>query len=122
MVYADLDILALTSLNEGTPVSIIEAMAAHVPIVTTGVGGIKDLLGTIYADKSIHHSFKICERGILCLKADPEIFADALNYLMESDYLKNTCHLDRARDYVLKHYALERLLRDVECLYEGLVD
>jgi glycosyltransferase involved in cell wall biosynthesis len=44
MIYADLDILALTSLNEGTPVSIIEAMAASVPVVTTGVGGIKDLL------------------------------------------------------------------------------
>ena len=47
MIYADLDILALTSLNEGTPVSIIEAMAASVPVITTGVGGIKDLLGRI---------------------------------------------------------------------------
>ena len=46
MIYADLDILALTSLNEGTPVSIIEAMAASVPVITTGVGGIKDLLGS----------------------------------------------------------------------------
>ena len=64
MIYADLDILALTSLNEGTPVSIIEAMAASVPVITTGVGGIKDLLGRIEADQP-DAAFKICERGIL---------------------------------------------------------
>ncbi len=47
MIYADIDILALTSLNEGTPVSVIEAMASSVPVITTGVGGVKDLLGPI---------------------------------------------------------------------------
>jgi glycosyltransferase involved in cell wall biosynthesis len=41
-IYADLDILALTSLNGGTPLAVIEAMAASVPVVTTGVGGITD--------------------------------------------------------------------------------
>ena len=46
MIYADLDILALTSLNEGTPVSIIEAMAASVPVITTGVGGDKRSAGS----------------------------------------------------------------------------
>lgn len=121
MVYADMDILALTSLNEGTPVSIIEAMAAQVPIVTTDVGGIKDLLGKVLTDKSMHHPFKICERGILCPKDDPEIFADALNYLAESNFLKDRRRLDQARDYALKHFALERLLLDVEYLYERLV-
>lgn len=121
MIYADLDILALTSLNEGTPVSIIEAMAASVPVVTTGVGGIKDLLGKILTDPSLHYSFKICERGILCQKDDPEIFADALKYLVESDTLKNGCQLDKAREYVLKNYSVGRLLTEVESLYEKLV-
>ncbi len=45
MVYADVDILALTSLNEGTPFSIIEAMASSVPVIATEVGGVPDLLG-----------------------------------------------------------------------------
>ncbi|GAG69930.1 unnamed protein product [marine sediment metagenome] len=43
-LYADLDVLALTSDNEGTPVAMIEAMAAGVPVVATDVGGVKGLI------------------------------------------------------------------------------
>ncbi|MBI3287600.1 MAG: glycosyltransferase, partial [Chloroflexi bacterium] len=43
-LYADLNVLALSSNNEGTPVSIIEAMAAGVPVVATSVGGVPDLV------------------------------------------------------------------------------
>lgn len=43
-VYAGADIVALTSLNEGTPVSLIEAQAAGKAIVSTNVGGIGDIV------------------------------------------------------------------------------
>lgn len=43
-VIAGLDIITLTSKNEGTPVSLIEAQAANKPIVTTKVGGIEDII------------------------------------------------------------------------------
>lgn len=43
-VYSDLDALVISSHNEGTPVSIIEALAAGVPVVSTAVGGVPDLL------------------------------------------------------------------------------
>ncbi len=43
-VNAGMDIIALTSLNEGTPVSLIEAQAAGKPIVTTHVGGVEDVV------------------------------------------------------------------------------
>jgi glycosyltransferase involved in cell wall biosynthesis len=43
-VLSGLDIIVLTSLNEGTPVSIMEAMAASRPVVATSVGGIQELL------------------------------------------------------------------------------
>ena len=39
-----LDVVALSSFNEGTPVSLIEAQAANIPIITTKVGGIKDIV------------------------------------------------------------------------------
>ena len=39
-LYAELDVLALTSNNEGTPVAVIEAMAAEVPVAATDVGGV----------------------------------------------------------------------------------
>jgi len=42
LAYAGLDIIALTSFNEGTPVSLIEAQAAGKPIVSTKVGGIEN--------------------------------------------------------------------------------
>jgi glycosyltransferase involved in cell wall biosynthesis len=40
VVYAGLDIVALTSFNEGTPVSIIEAQAAKKAVICTEVGGL----------------------------------------------------------------------------------
>ena len=68
LVYADLDILALTSLNEGTPVSIIEAMASSVPVIATQVGGIQDLMGKPVDSTVEKWGFTVCERGILCSK------------------------------------------------------
>ncbi|BBO67038.1 hypothetical protein DSCA_09680 [Desulfosarcina alkanivorans] len=121
MIYADLNVLALTSLNEGTPVSIIEAMAASVPVVTTGVGGIKDLLGRIESDQPDGSGFKICERGVLCPKDDSIAFSNALKYITDSDYLSDNCRLTTARDFVIKNYSIERLIYDIDLLYEKLM-
>lgn len=41
---AGLDIICLSSNNEGTPVSLIEAQAGNIPVVTTDVGGVKDII------------------------------------------------------------------------------
>ncbi len=43
-VYSDLDVVAITSHNEGTPVTAIEALAAGCPVVATAVGGVPELL------------------------------------------------------------------------------
>ncbi len=43
VVYAGLDMVLLTSLNEGTPVTLIEAQAAGKPVISTDVGGVRDV-------------------------------------------------------------------------------
>jgi GT2 family glycosyltransferase/glycogen synthase len=120
-VYADLDILALTSINEGTPVSVIEAMASSVPVIATDVGGITDLLGPPNG-LSASNGFQIRERGYLCRKNDAESFAYGLKYLMKNGADKNSQRIIRAKDFVARHYSHERLLRDMESLYNGLMD
>ncbi len=41
---AGMDLICLTSNNEGTPVSLIEAQAANIPVITTDVGGVRDIV------------------------------------------------------------------------------
>ena len=121
LIYSDLDILALTSVNEGTPVSVIEAMAAKVPVVTTGVGGIKDLLGKIESRQPNQRNFKLCQRGILCPKNDPDTFFDALAFMIENGYLFESKRFEEARNYVVNNYSVKRLIQDVEALYDKLI-
>src|SRR5260370_32868830 len=57
--YPALDIVALTSLNEGTPLTLIEAMSNARPIIATAVGGVVDLLGPAV---SALDGYTLCER------------------------------------------------------------
>jgi GT2 family glycosyltransferase len=117
-VYADLDMLLLTSNNEGTPVSIIESMASGVPVVTTGVGGVKDLLGRIKTSSSGSNGCSICERGILCPKGNAEAVANGIQYLIEND---NQDLVNKARNFVYENYTDKRLIQRIENLYENLI-
>ncbi len=116
--YPALDIVALTSLNEGTPLTLIEAMANARPVVATAVGGVVDLLG-----QSQHESdgYALCERGISVRAGDAEGFAHALACLIEDEELRRDLG-GRGLDFVTTHYAKERLLADVAELYAQLVD
>jgi len=120
LVYADLDILALTSLNEGTPVSIIEAMASSVPVIATDAGGVLDLLGSPDGIPS-PDGFIVCERGILSRKDDASGFAQGLKYLVDIDAISKHRLLAQARSFVKKHFSEERLIRDMESLYLDLM-
>jgi len=120
LVYADLDILALTSRNEGTPVSIVEAMASFVPVIATDVGGVLDLLGQQDGVPS-SDDFLICERGILCEKGDTLGFAKGLEYLIGEDIQEKEKRLMQARSFVKERFTEKRLLHDIESLYLELM-
>jgi glycosyltransferase involved in cell wall biosynthesis len=118
-VYPALDIVALTSRNEGTPLTLIEAMANARPVIATAVGGVVDLLGEpISADPN--QSFKLRERGISVSSDDAEAFAAGIRRLIEDPTLRRESGA-RGLHFVTAHYSKERLLKDIAQLYAELL-
>jgi len=120
-VYSQLDVVTLTSMNEGTPVSLIEAMASGRAVVATDVGGVRDLLGKeINVEIKRTANFAVLERGIIVKPGDSLGVAAALNFILENNDLRKNI-IDRARSFVSEAFAKERLIRDIENLYSGLL-
>ncbi|MDT7688794.1 MAG: hypothetical protein QOE46_1553 [Acidobacteriota bacterium] len=118
--YPALDVVALTSRNEGTPLTLIEAMANARPVVATAVGGVVDLLGGVeQSELRRPHAWQICERGVQVRAGDAEAFADALTHLVADEALRRALG-ERGREHVERNYSVERLVSDVLHLYEEL--
>ncbi|MEP6741812.1 MAG: glycosyltransferase [bacterium] len=117
--YPALDIVALTSRNEGTPLTLIEAMANARPVISTAVGGVVDLLGE---PRSEGHdgAFVVCERGIRVRPNDARGFAAGLAHLVGDESLRREIG-DRGLQFVAQQYSKERLLKDMADLYADLL-
>jgi len=123
-VYPALDIVALTSRNEGTPLTLIEAMANARPVISTAVGGVVDLLGEpliISGSGSEETSFQVCERGIRVSPDDADGFASGLARLVDDAALRRETGA-RGLQFVTRQYSKERLFKDIEALYTELLD
>ena len=105
---AGLEIICLSSLNEGTPVSLIEAHAAAKPVVSTNVGGIENVVLKN-------------ESAFLSSKTDNTEFIEGLLKLIESEELRNTMG-QAGREFVMKRYHYTRLVDDIGRLYRELLD
>src|SRR6184192_1669273 len=112
-IYAALDILALTSRNEGTPLAIIEAMAAGRPVIATAVGGVVDLLGAV---EQRMEGFDLRERGVTAASDDDAGFAAGLGLLLHDAPLRARLAA-RGRAYVERTHAKERLVADIIRVY-----
>ena len=86
--YPALDIVALTSRNEGTPLTLIEAMLNARPVIATAVGGVVDLLGDAVSSVIENTAFTICERGIRVHPDDAAGFAAGLARLIDDEELR----------------------------------
>ena len=104
-IYEGLDIVVLTSLNEGTPVSLIEAMAAGRPVVTTNVGGVKDI---VEDGKS----------GYLVESGNVEEFTKKLLELVRDPEKRRTFG-QNGRNIVKNRFTKERLIKDTKELYNN---
>lgn len=101
--YADMDVFVITSVNEGTPVTVIEALATGCPVVTTAVGGLPDLLdgGRL---------------GKLVPTEDAEAVAAGV-----IDTLNNPPDTSVAQHAMIDRYGIDRLVSDLDSLYRGLL-
>lgn len=108
VINAGLDIICLTSFNEGTPVSLIEAQAANKPIVSTRVGGIADIVIE-------------GQTALLSDVQETEEFSNHLLRLVEDDALRRTMG-ESSHEHVLSRFSYQRLVRDMSELYYELLD
>ena len=107
-VYAGLDIVALTSFNEGTPVTIIEAQAAAKPVVSTDVGGVKDII-----QENIS--------GFVTAVDDDDNFTNYLLQLIKDASLRK--EMGKAgRANVSTRYSFQRLVSDTKKFYDTLLN
>jgi glycosyltransferase involved in cell wall biosynthesis len=113
--YPALDVVALTSHNEGTPLTLIEAMANARPAVATSVGGVVDLLGDVVEDGP----YRVCRRGISVEAGDEEAFVSALSRIIRDRSLRQELG-DRGLEFVEVNYSKERLFEDIKGLYDEL--
>lgn len=107
-VLAGVDIVALTSHNEGTPVSLIEAQAAGKPIVSTNVGGVSDIM-------------QDCKCGFITEPNNIEEFAAALLKLVENEGLRKEFG-EYGQKYVHSKFSYQRLVKDMGAYYHRLLD
>jgi glycosyltransferase involved in cell wall biosynthesis len=106
-VYADLDVVVLTSKNEGSPVALIEGMAARRAVVSTAVGGVPDI---------VEHE----KTGLLVPDGDGAAVAAAVLRLLADPEL--AARLGEAGQRAsLSGFAASRLLADVDHLYQQLI-
>jgi glycosyltransferase involved in cell wall biosynthesis len=104
-IYAGLDVVVLTSRNEGSPVALIEAMAAARPVVATRAGGVAELVGAAGLLADVGDDAELA-RQVSRVLAEPALAADLGA---------------RARRRVVPAYSRERLIRDVDALYQRLI-
>ncbi len=106
-VYADADVVALTSVNEGTPVCLIEAAAAGRPVVSTAVGGVAEVV-------------RDGASGLLARGRDPGELASMILRLLD-DPPQAAAMGEEGRRIVSGRFTEERLLRDMAGLYDRLL-
>ncbi len=103
--YATLDVCALTSVNEGTPVALIEAMAAARTVIATAVGGVPDVVDD-------------GRTGVLVEPNNTAAFAEALAHLA-GDPVARSSMAEAGRREVERRFSAERLVDDMDRLYRG---
>jgi len=106
-ILAGSDIVCLTSINEGTPVSIIESMASETASISTNVGGVADIIENNVS-------------GIVCSN-DINDYAENLCRIIEDDNLRARL-AKNGKSVSLDNYNYGKLVFNIEALYSNLIE
>ena len=112
VIYGATDVFLLTSRNEGTPVALIESLAAGVPGVSTDVGGVRDVFRASTASGEA--------LGLVAPYDDAPGLARAVETLL-ADPSRRRAMGERGRTAIRSRYGIDRLVDDVESLYRDLL-
>lgn len=104
---AGMDVICLTSNNEGTPVSLIEAQACDVPVLTTDVGGVRDIVSE-------------GETGFIVPKGDLKQFSEKLGLLIENEEIRRKMS-QNGWNFVREKFHYTRLVSDMQKYYRELL-
>lgn len=105
--YPAMDIVCLTSLNEGTPVSLIEAQASGIPVISTNVGGVED---TMVNGKT----------GTILTSFSPEELAEKIESLAHAPDLRIQMSKN-AHTFALEQFSYLALVNNMDALYKKLL-
>jgi glycosyltransferase involved in cell wall biosynthesis len=113
-LYGDLALLVLTSRNEGTPLVLLEAMAAGVPVVATAVGGVPDLMGERIDEQG---PLTIWSHGVTIPAGNATALASALQWLLPQEELRRQMGR-QAQAWVHLHRSRERMVEQLVEIYQ----
>ena len=105
--YVNSDIFILPSYDEGLPFALLEAMAAGLPVITTPVGGIPEV---------VHHR----RNGLLVKSGDKQQLIQSIHLLCSKKEIRRKLG-NEARETIRKKYNLKRMIKSFDRLYEEIL-
>ena len=99
MCSSDL-LFVLSSVKEGFPWVLIEAMAAKLPVIATRVGAVPEIIDDY-------------KNGLLIEPRDSSMLADKIKEVLENDHLKNELGI-QAHQTVLFKFELDKMIKQIE--------
>lgn len=106
--YFDSDVYLFPSYTEGMPISVLEAMAFGLPVITRPVGGLKDF-------------FEDGKMGFMTESLEPQVYADYLKEL--SDNVELRCNMSRyCHEYAMDRFLASRVSKRIENVYLDVIN
>lgn len=106
-IYSFSDVAVLSSWSEGLPQSLLQAMAAGVPVVATNVGGVPEIV--------VHE-----KTGILVDPGDHEALGNGIIHILENPGYAMQL-VETAKDNVMKKHSVDHMVEKIEALYKDLL-